>query len=275
MFSRKLAAGLIALGMSATVSAEYQWEGRIGTGFGKGDFSNGRGFDQYIFSLDGTYFFAPVNDEKGALAEAAFLDRAASISLSDTFSNLDPNRGNDQDTITYGVSGRYVEPNTGLIGTASFGRSEVDPGSNSDSWSIGAGMYVLENTTAVLTYSEVDPSGRGLDDADFYTLQFEHYHPMGDAGLKLALGYGFEEFDDFADFDNYNLRATYYVDPNIGFGASYQHTEAGNDELENYGPFVELFFSRSVSLTLNYRHSESDNTKAESNVFAGAVRVRF
>lgn len=275
MLHRKLIAGLIALGVSATASAEYQWEGRIGTGFGEGDFPNGRGFDQYIVSVDGTYFFAPVNDKKGALAEAAFLDRASGVSLSDSFSNIDPDGGDDQDTITYGVGGRYVDPNLGLIGTASFSRSEVDPGSNSDTLSIGAGMYVLENTTALLTYTELDPSGRGLDDVDFYSLQIEHYQPMGDAGLKIEAGYGFEEFDDFGGLDNYSLRGTYYVDPNLGFGVAYQRTEAGADDVDNYGPFVEFFFSTGISLALNYRHSESDNTRAESDVFAGALRLRF
>ncbi len=275
MLNKKWVAALCALGVSASAGADYQWEARIGTGFGEGDFPNGRGFDQYLLSLDGTFYLGPVDDKKGALAEAAFLDRASGISLSDSFSNIEPNRGGDRDTVTYGAAGRYVEPNLGLIGTASIGRSEVDPGSNSDSWSIGGGMYVLENTSALLTYSEVDPSGRGLDDVDFYNLQFEHYQPLGAAGVKIEVGYGFEDWDDFGDLDNYTLRGTYYVDPNIGFGASYQRSETGNDEVDNYGPFVEMFFSPGVSLSLNYRHSESDNTRAESDLFAAAVRLRF
>ncbi len=275
MINRKFAVGLIALGISASASAEYQWEGRVGAGFGEGDFPNGRGFDQYIISLDGTYHFAPVDDTKGARAEAAFLDRASSVSLIDSYSNIEPNRGRDQDTWTYGVSGRYVEQNLGLIGTASWRRSDVDPGSNSDAWSIGGGMYVLETTSVLLTYSEIDPSGRGLDDADFYNLGFEHYQPFGDAGLKVEFGYGFEDWDDFGDFDNYSLRGTYYPDPNFGFGISYEHAESGNDELDSYGPFVEYFVSPGVSVALNYRYAEADNSQAESDLIAGTVRVRF
>ena len=80
MFKKTALVAGIALAMSAAAQAEYQWE--LGAGYSTGEFDIGdQNPDNDVLSGYGTYFIDAVDDTKGPLAEAAFLDRTSSISM--------------------------------------------------------------------------------------------------------------------------------------------------------------------------------------------------
>ena len=88
MFKKTALVAGIALAMSATAQAEYQWE--LGAAYATGEFDIGdQNPDNDVISGYGSYFINAVDDTKGPLAEAAFLDRASSISILARNANID------------------------------------------------------------------------------------------------------------------------------------------------------------------------------------------
>ena len=114
MFKKTALVAGIALAMSATAQAEYQWE--LGVAYATGEFDIGDANpDNEVISGHGSYFINAVDDTKGPLAEAAFLDRASSISILARNANIDGDAIKDLGQKRYGMATHSVFSDAGWI----------------------------------------------------------------------------------------------------------------------------------------------------------------
>lgn len=249
----------------------YRWE--IDAGYTAGEFSGNfddTDFDAY--NIAGSFFLDDVDTTKGPRSEAAFLDHASDVSLFYTYAEIDDN-GIDVDGDTYGVSGRYVTSASSWIVEGSYARSEpLD--AEIDTYTIGLGKYITDNTTLVATYWNADVEDGG--DTDGYAVGVEHFwHLNSDSGIKLEGNYGFVNVDDADDIDIYNVTGTWYVTKDLGFGATYGNFDSGAGEADRYAAFAEWFITRGIAANLSYVHDEVDDTDFETDAITLGATIRF
>lgn len=267
----------VGLAISATAQAQqyigevYKWEvdGDISTGEYSASNFDDTEFDS--FSVSGSYFFSGVNNTKGPFSEAAFLDHASDLSIFYEYSEIDDN-GIDVDGDEYGISGRYVTDGAGWILEGSYTRHEpLD--AEIDTYTIGAGKYLGQNTSVVLEYWNGDADEGG--DTDGGSIGLEHFWALTSGGIKLEGNYGFVNVDDADDIDIYNVTGTWYVNQNLGFGGAYGNFDAGGAEVDRYRAFAEWFIIKGIAANLEYVHDDFDISDLERDSITLGVRLRY
>ncbi len=270
MFKKTALVAGIALAMSATAQADYQWQ--VDAGYARGsfdyDFRNipnvgnvGDSNDTDIYNIGGTYFFETVDTSKGPLGEAAFLDHASSLSLGFADGDLDISGGDDADGQTYNADMRYVAEGpgwklSGVIVDVSFERAE--PGDREvNTWGLGVGYYITQNTTAVLNYEDVNINNGG--DADRWSLDVEHFFAFGNGGLMARANGGKTVVSGFEDPTTWGLGATWYLNNNWGFGVDYAQEDDNGFEVEAVRANVQWFITESLAVDLAYTDVSPDD----------------
>ena len=206
----------------------YRWE--IGGAYNYSELDVGPfDIDKWGVDLYGTYFLDDVNTNKGPRSEAAFLDHASSVSLFGGYAELDDvdeleeNLGgidiDDDDSETYGIGGRYVTKQTGSWIIEGDWRRTKPAHLEIDTYTIGIGKYITDNTSLIITYADADLDEGG--DTDGWSAGLEHFWRLSSGGIKLEGNAGYVNVDDGDDIDIYNLAGTWYVTDNLGFGARY------------------------------------------------------
>ncbi len=261
----------VALALSATAQADYQWE--VGAAWATGDVttSNNVDADQDVYSFTGSWFIAPVDVSKGPLGEAAFLDRASSISLDYVDGEIDADAGN-LDIENYGVRGRYVWADSGWFVEGGY-NSEEQGNFDADIYGIGVGMYVAPNTTVTVGYNDID--GDIGADADGWGIDLKHVQLWGDQALKVELGYSNLDPDNGKNLDTWSIGSTWYICKTLGVGGSYSTQDAGTDDLESWQLFAEWFVHEQVALGLAYTEAEADSGPANSDAVVLRLLGRF
>lgn len=270
MFKKTAIVAGISLALSATAQADYQWQvdaaasrTNIDVGFDDGDADN--------FGIAGSYFLESVDTSKGPLSEAAFVDQASSVSLSYIYTDLD-DIIEDVDGDEYGLEGRYVTDNAGWIIEGSYSRQTPDF-SDIDTYSVGFGKYLTDNTTLTVSYVKTDIDEGG--DTDGYVASVEHLWTLSSGAIKLEGNAGFVNVDDGDDIDVYNVAATYYINNNLGLGASYGKFDGGGAETDEWSLFAEWFINEQFAVSAAYAESELDDTDIEIDAFAIGGTFRF
>ncbi len=272
MFKKTALIAGISLALSATAQADYRWEAGV-------DIS---GNDNDSVSVDGTFYLNPVDTSKGPYAEAAFLDHSSYVTANYTDGELDGDIINDLEYKNYGASGRYITDSAGWILDLGYQRNEPDnplakilgpDNFEIDQFSIAGGKYLTDNTTLVGRYIYAE----GDDGADFdrYTLELEHLFQLSWGGIKVDAVYGLVDLDGRDDIDIYKLGGTYYLNNNLGFGASYAKTDELLDEIEAYSVFAEWFITEQVAASLEYTDAELDDSDISADTIVFGVRARF
>jgi len=251
----------------------YRWE--VGTDIMGGDVDS--------ITAGGTFYLSPVDPNKGPLAEAAFLNQSSSISAYYTDGETDGD-GRGLEFKDYGIGSRFVIGDADWIIDLGYSRSEPDNPLNIgpddfeiDTFTVGGGKYLTDNTTMVVSYTNKDADDGG--DLDKYQLDLEHLFHTSWGGIKLLGSYGKVDLDDADDIDLYKLGGIFYPCKSIAIGASYR--KADNDflnEVEEYSAFAEWFINDQVGVTLEYRDADvevdgGDDLEADA-ILVGA-RIRF
>lgn len=270
MFKKTALAAGIGLALSATAQADYRFQ--ADAGISGGDVSS--------ISLGGTAYLMPVDDTKGPLGEAAFIDQASSLSVLVSDGETDVDSASDVELESYGISGRYVTKQSGgWIVDLGAERDEVD-GFEVDNYSIGVGKYLWDTTTLVFTYGNSDAEVGG--DVDSYRLDLDHLITFeNNGGLKLHAAYGVTDIDDDEDFsdsedvDVYEVDATWYVCKHLGLGIGYSNTEDAGEELEQYFASAEYFISDSIAVGVAYTEAEVEDTGFETDSYLLTLSARF
>ena len=302
MFKKTALVAGIALAMSAAAQAEYQWE--LGAGYSTGEFDIGdQNPDNDVLSGYGTYFIDAVDDTKGPLAEAAFLDRASSISMFARNANIDGDAIDDLGRKTYGLETHSVFSDAGWILDFGYTRQENDtlrtslsgdqlptlPGNRPldtidiDQFKLGFGKYLTDRTTLVFSYeySDIDEAG----DYDTYRLDLEHLFQFSFGDIKAEASYGLVDvsvddtlLEDADDIDIYLVGATYYFgsNKNWGVGVNYGEEDFDGDSWQRWEANASWFITDQWEVALDYSDGEFDDLDdVESKLVTLSTRYRF
>jgi hypothetical protein len=283
MYKKTALVAAIGIALSAAAQADYQFEVSGGYATGNITAANGPEADQDIISLAGIYYLAPVSTSTGPLSEAAFIDRASGVMFGVVDGEVDFDSGfsGDTDITAYDIAGRYVMKDSGFLVEASYRLEQTDidtlaPGSEStdtDVWSIGAGMYVAENTTLLFNYTYFDAdNGR---ESDGYSADLEHLFLLDQGAIKIDASYGLLDSNFADDVDLYALGGTYYINNNIGIGGRYTLRDSNQSELTEWRAVAEWFISEQLSFTGAYIELDEDGSQAESDAIIFEVSARF
>ncbi len=266
-----IAAGL-TLAVAIPAHAEFRWE--LGANYLTGEVEdNVIDADIDVASVEGSWFFSSVNTDKGPLAEAAFLDRASRVDVLFQDGELDGD-GADADITSYGVASRWIiDRDSGWLVEAAYLYSEVED-FETDSFSIGGGKYIFENTLVLLSYAYSDPDLG--DDIDTYSVAVEHLQPLPFGDLKLEGAYAYADPGDSSDTDNWLGALTWYPMTQLGVGASWERVVSGGSS-DNWSVFAEWFVSEGIALSLEYQDTEAAAgfRGVDGDAFLAGARIRF
>lgn len=270
MFKKTALIAGIGLALSATAQADYRWEANAAAGVTNWDYGQDDG-DVDTFGVNGSFYFKPVDTSKGPLGEAAFLDHSSSVTLGYVYTDAD-DIVDDLDGDEYAINGRYVlDADIPLIFEGSYLRNEPND-AEVDTYSLGLGAYVTDNTTVVITYADADVDDGG--DTDGWQAGVEHVWTWTDGGVKLGGNIGYVNVDDGDDIDVYNIAATWYITNNLGLKFSTGYTELSNNEFLSTDVSVEWFINETIALTALVGYAESDDDIVVGNVSDELERTR-
>ena len=237
------------------VADTYRWEINAAAGVTNWDYGQDDG-DVDTFGVNGSFYFKPVNTSKGPLGEAAFLDHSSSVTLGYVYTDAD-DIVEDLDGDQYAINGRYVlDADIPLIFEGSYQRDEPND-AEVDTYTLGLGAYITDNTTLVITYADADVDDGG--DTDGWQAAVDHVWTWTDGGFKLGGNIGYINVDDGDDIDVYNIAATWYITDNLGVGISTGYTDFANNEFLSTDLSVEWFITNNIALTALVGYAESDD----------------
>lgn len=268
-----IASGL-ALFAALPAHAEFRWE--LGASYLTGDIDdNELDADIDVAGVNGSWYFSSVDTSKGPLSEAAFLDRASSIDINANDGEIDFDI-DDIDVTSYGVGTRYVlNKESGWLIDASYEYSEVDD-FETDSFTIGGGKYILEETLLTIAYTYSDPDLG--DEVDTFSARLEHHMEMPVGSLKLEADYAYADPGDDSDTDTYAGAVIYYPTNKLGFGGSWERVVTGSS-LDNWSVFARWFFMENAAVSVIYQDFEVTadipNVDVDGDAILANALIRF
>ena len=271
MFKKTAIAAGLGLALSATAQADYRWEFDAGYAAGNYDYKTknvppGGRFvdddnDSDIYNVSGTWYMETVDTSKGPLGEAAFLDHASSIALGFADGDISLSGQDDPDGQQYTVDMRYVAEGPGwkLSGwLVDIGYERFEPDDQEvDTWSLGVGKYITQNTTLVLGYENANINNGG--DVDRWGVDLEHFFAFNSGGLKARLGGGKTVVSEQDDPTTWTVGATWYLGNNWGFSADYEHDDLDGFEVDTYELGAEWFITESFAVEVYYQDTQPDD----------------
>ncbi|TQV86305.1 putative porin [Exilibacterium tricleocarpae] len=267
-----IAIGLALLTSGLSHAGTYQTE--ITPSYSTGEIEVGSAdVDIDEFRLGGEYYFGGVDDSKGPLAEAAFLDRASSVRASYGMGEIDGN-GGDLDTDRFSLGGRFVDSASGWIFSIDYSEFEIDDGGDeTETWDFSVGKYIAENTAVTFTYRTEE---EGNDDTDFYVAEVKHIAELsGGAYLSLEGLLAIGDADERDDPIVYGGSFTYYPTRHFGIGALAALEDSDDTEETTYSIFGSWFASDTLAVTASYDIVDDDEINVESDVFTIGAILRF
>lgn len=266
-----IATGLALLTSGLCHAGTYQAEVTLGYSTGEIEVGNAD-IDTDSLFIGGEYYLNGVDDSKGPLAEAAFLDRASSVRAAYETGEQD-GIGGDDDIDGFALGGRLVDGTSGWIFSADYAEIDIDGGSDTEAWNLSVGKYIAENTALSFTYTTVE---EGNIDTDIYAVDIKHVTALsGGAYISLAGLLATGDVDQGDDPFIYGGSFTYYPMRNIGFGASATFTDSDDTEETEFSVFGSWFPSDNLVLTASYDISDDDETDIESDIFSVGAAFRF
>lgn len=255
-------ASVLALSIAASAQAET-FRVELNAGFGQGEVDGGLASVDYdAVVLGGTVYFSDVNTGSDPLREAAFLDKASGLGVTRTDLSFD---GSVDSAVTT-VDGRFVLANDFII-EASFNRAEDDFAEDSDTFSVGLGTYINDNSDIVATFSS-------SNDTDVDTLGVEYHSVIENGSAAWAIDLGASYIDTpFDSGHNLAAGATFYPNANFGIGAALDRTSVGDSDITTTIVSAEYFFNSNFAGELTY--SNTDEDVIDFDLFAVGVTFRF
>ena len=156
--SARVFIGALSLFISVSTYADYEFEVNLGFNFGSEDSNN-----FYVYSLGASLYFDEVDDSKGPLREAEFLDQASGISFSFDTSKIESFGSTDTSELSIRLVGE-----AGWIFQASYTDLESD-----ENLSVGIGKYLTDTSELITSFTT-------SNDAGFDSLGFV-YHALSES----------------------------------------------------------------------------------------------
>lgn len=233
--------------------------------------------------VSGTYYFRDVETNNGPLSVASYLSRVSSISVlvSDGEMDVDSQRiertgiifgspfidipGESFDTNAYVVGGQYIDADSGWLFEAAYGEAEVDgsPNLEIESYSVGVGKYIAENTRVILGYVDTDTDlGNSSLDEEEVNLALFHVKELGnDRYYDVSVGVAHIDSDDSDSAQDYSVSSTYYFSSRIGLGVNLSYTDGDDFDTTSYRVLGEWFVTDNFAISASYMRSNTNDDR--------------
>ncbi len=265
---KALVLGLILPLTFPAIADTYQFSGSAAYISGEEDSAD---IDGYGFS--GIYYLAPVDDSKGPLAEAPFLNHSSFVGVSHTSSTIDFEPFGEQDFSFSSILTRITIENN-LIFELSYtdidAKTDTFGGSrryNDRAISAGLGAYLSDSTELMFTIVKFDDA-----DSTSYSLDLHSVQELsGGSHLSYDLG------TTFSDVEGDNTRnvsggVTYYPTDAFGIGASYEYSSSDGFDWSTISVSGEYFVTPKFAIGVN---ASSEHGDSDGDTIGLSARVRF
>lgn len=242
---KKLAIASALLSAIAVTGTAHAYQAEVGGSYTYKD--QDRFGDNDRFSVDGKYYFNPVQTRNAPLAEAAFLDRASNVKAQYAHEKDDAFKNNQ-----YGAGIEYFVPNSDFYLSGNIGREEIKPKYIADEdklkinhHSAEVGYLPAPGLLVAAGAKTVDVKNGDRETSP--TLRAKYVTKVGQNDVNL------EASTAFGDNKEVNLKGDYFIDKTLSVGVDYQKVDYDNDAniFKNYnewGISAKKFFNQQVSL---------------------------
>ena len=241
---KKLAIASALLSAIAVTGTAHAYQAEVGGSYTYKD--QDRFGDSDRFSVDGKYYFNPVQTRNAPLAEAAFLDRASNVKAQYAHEKDDAFKNNQ-----YGAGIEYFVPNSDFYLSGNIGREEIKPNSKYatdedklkiNHYSAEVGYLPAPGLLVAAGAKTVDVKDGDRDTSP--TLRAKYVTKVGQNDVNL------EAYTAFGDSKEVKLKGDYFIDKTLSVGVDYQKLKY-DDTIVNsneWGISAKKFFNQQVSL---------------------------
>ena len=224
------------------------------------------GAQQETYRLRNTFYFKTIDTAQAIYQEAAFLNKASSISLS-VANNEETLSSIDDSCCAWGVDGKYILSER-FIFQAAYNSNSIN-GVDETNLGLGAGFYINDTTSFVVGFTQKD-----IDDADkdFNTTSISLKSVIDVDGEKTAVG-------DLTASVSENVGANtvieldgsmdYYFTPRFSLGGRFVASLPNNgNDTNTYGIQARYFIADSFSVGASFATTifqEEDDTASIDN----------
>ncbi len=224
--------------------------------------------------LFATVFLQEVNHGNLPHSQAAFLERAASLSMA--YADLDVDLGFfDTSGDVGGFDAQYITESHWVVG-GGYSRFDIDGVSDMKSHNIEVGRYLDDTSRLLFTYAAADTESVFLPDNDTKTWGVEYknvtIHPSMTTALTLDMKYN--HIDDDAGSSNlYGIQGEYHFSLGSSVLAGVELT-TGDDEGQKYNLGVMQYLTHFFAVGAEYTRGDPD-TGPHTGTWAVRARMLF
>ncbi len=241
--------------------------------------------DVWVESIGYTYYFKPVDNKRGLLTEAAFLDKASSVTSVMTHGSqeyrtkpLYPVEDFTNSTNQINLSGRAIVLEKWIL-DFEYADYLSDESKENQKLSFSSGLYIVDYSTLLLSVSRsrIDFENSENLDLDSIAINSKTLFQL-DSGQTVRLLGAFSRIkqEDFDAQKELSISLTFFPNKLLGIGTDYKRNK--NDDIEHnvYAAFVDYFFTSKLNIEARYSHSESDDAgQLESDQMSLMFSGRF
>jgi hypothetical protein len=236
----------VAMSLLSSVALADTHSAEVGLGVLDVDSTN-------AYTLDGTFYFSPVDDSHGPREEAAFLSKASGVSLN--YTDIE-----DADEL-YGISTRIVLSNDYIL-QAGYARN-----GDENVYGIGAGLYLTDHSDLVFSYERASDSKTNTFGATYRAEK-----PLENtASLGYEVGAGYVDATGGSGY-HLDASATYYFNPDFGLGADVAYEDDGDIDATTFGVHGSYFFTPAFYMQAGYARLDVDGTGLDTFSVRAALR---
>ncbi|MFM6905631.1 MAG: putative porin [Acinetobacter tjernbergiae] len=256
-------------------------------------------------SLNGKYYFVPVQTRNAPLAEAAFLDKASHIGLGYTYANESGrypittitgtpliNVDFEQEFKAMGIHGEFFIPNSQFYLSGSLHKTDIKAtaktyneyyefaSDDGTGYSFEAGFLPTDGLLLAVGVADLSKSFDPVQAAQygFITTHNNAATVAGendDTAVSLRAKYvtqingfytNFEALSYIGDETTYRLAADLYLDPTLNFGLSFANSTA-DDSDSIFNIHAQKFFTPQVAVGVGYTMIDGANSYGINGTF--------
>ncbi|MDC3332775.1 putative porin [bacterium] len=275
---KQLLSSAIGLALCSAIAANagsYQIQGDLN--YDDGEVS---GNDINTTSVSVTYYLDAVDDSKGPFAEAAFINKASSISASYIDLELDYANNTSVDSDLSAIGMEYITKDSGYIIGMSYGQGE-NSSEDVDSYGITIGKYLTDNITARLSYAAAETDDLADTEVNITGLSFRLFHDFDEQDMYLAVDTGFSHHsvEDNSDSESHNMAsagATLYFTKQLSVYAALDLIPNGDAKGGITTTGVEYFVTPNISTSVYYSdYQPSDGDLDSEATWSFGLTGRF
>lgn len=224
-----------------------------------------------ILVAGGTFYIEAVDDSKGPLAEAAFLNKASSISVA--YTDIEMEQGPfEAEGDSWALGGRAVV-GSGFIIDAAYSSGDIE-GFDIKAFTLGGGMYLSDSASLVLSYTNIDDDFFG--ETDIVDLDYKNLLTLGNgANMNIDATLGYSDPDAGDSVVNVGLGADYYINSQLSLGGSLGFISSDDTDAWSYGVRAEYFFNSHVAIAAAYDVIDFDDFSDDDETLTLSLTGRF